>query len=343
MRSLITLKHVQVENANAIAGVTWGFPAISNFLGFKHAISRKLKHYADLSLGSCAVVCHRHDVQAYQPGDRGDYVFSLTRNPLTKEEKSPSFVEEGRMHMDVTLIIECDFKHTQLDFDLEYDDDEAQVRHLIDWLYQTAIMQRLAGGTIKAIQSIEFDPVPTQADELAVFTRRKLMRLLPGYLLVDRNDLLRNHHQEQVLIDQEASLLDSWLDFVAIKSRSIKNKLDGEYELANQDDEVPQSDEGKAIWERLPKPASGWLVPITTGYTAISPLYKAGEVKRTRDSTTPFRFVESVYSIGQWISPHRITDMRSVLWHYQQKGSSYLCVNNFVQQPQSSTESAGSE
>jgi CRISPR-associated protein Csy2 len=40
MSSLILLRRVRVENANAIAGLTYGFPAITHFLGFSHALSR---------------------------------------------------------------------------------------------------------------------------------------------------------------------------------------------------------------------------------------------------------------------------------------------------------------
>ena len=36
MSSLILLRRVRVENANAIAGLTYGFPAITHFLGFSH-------------------------------------------------------------------------------------------------------------------------------------------------------------------------------------------------------------------------------------------------------------------------------------------------------------------
>jgi CRISPR-associated protein Csy2 len=34
MSSLILLRRMKVENANAIAGLTYGFPAITHFLGF---------------------------------------------------------------------------------------------------------------------------------------------------------------------------------------------------------------------------------------------------------------------------------------------------------------------
>ncbi|WP_234004635.1 type I-F CRISPR-associated protein Csy2, partial [Cronobacter sakazakii] len=33
MSSLILLSHLRVENANTVAGLTWGFPAITHFLG----------------------------------------------------------------------------------------------------------------------------------------------------------------------------------------------------------------------------------------------------------------------------------------------------------------------
>ncbi|HHH1607741.1 TPA: type I-F CRISPR-associated protein Csy2, partial [Yersinia enterocolitica] len=39
MSYLIVLRHVQVENANAISGLTYGFPAMTHFLGYTHALS----------------------------------------------------------------------------------------------------------------------------------------------------------------------------------------------------------------------------------------------------------------------------------------------------------------
>src|SRR5699024_3045395 len=105
MGNLLVLRHLKVENANAIAGHTWGFPAISNFLGFTHALSRKTEPALELTLSDCGVVCHRSQVQAYQPSGWGDWVFALSRNPLTRESKTAAFVEEGRMHLDISLII----------------------------------------------------------------------------------------------------------------------------------------------------------------------------------------------------------------------------------------------
>ncbi len=66
-------------------------------------------------------------------------------------------------------------------------------------------------------------------------------------------------------------------------------------------------------------------VGSVTGYRAISPLYAPGEVDKTRDPHTPFRFVESLYGIGEWRGLHRITDLRQLLWGYHQEGDNYLC------------------
>jgi CRISPR-associated protein Csy2 len=66
-------------------------------------------------------------------------------------------------------------------------------------------------------------------------------------------------------------------------------------------------------------------VPITNGYKAISPIYPAGEVANTRDSTTPVCFVEAVHSIGEWRSLHRIQQVSDMLWHYRQEQDWYLC------------------
>jgi CRISPR-associated protein Csy2 len=42
MSQYIVVNRIKVQNANAIAGFTWGFPAITNFLGFVQNLSRKL-------------------------------------------------------------------------------------------------------------------------------------------------------------------------------------------------------------------------------------------------------------------------------------------------------------
>jgi hypothetical protein len=52
-------------------------------------------------------------------------------------------------------------------------------------------------------------------------------------------------------------------------------------------------------------------------------------VVQARDATTPLRFVESVFSIGQWISPHRLRDAAQLIWWptYDEATGLYRCRN----------------
>lgn len=42
MSYLLLLPHIRIENANAVSGLTWGFPSMTHFLGYVHALSRKV-------------------------------------------------------------------------------------------------------------------------------------------------------------------------------------------------------------------------------------------------------------------------------------------------------------
>jgi CRISPR-associated protein Csy2 len=322
MKSLLILRNIKVENANAIAGLTYGFPAISSFLGFTHALSRSLEKDHGLRLGGCAVVCHHHHVRTHQPAGWGDHVFSLTRNPLTKDANSPAFVEEGRMHMEVSLVIECDF--TGDDFDFGTGNYEQDVRQFESAILNKVLTQRLAGGTIQAMRRtrpVEFVGIPEDNDKKEAFRRVQMRRLLPGFVLVDRSDLLSAHFQKRRADNPKAELIDAWLDFAALKYGAQADQQAGT--------KTDESAAAKVTWQRIPKPADGWLVPMASGFKAISPLYPNGAVANTRDATTPFRFVESAYSVGQWISPHRIQALEQLFWRYRIDADWYLCRNSY--------------
>jgi len=310
MQTLLVLRNLTVENANAICGHTYGFPAVSHFLGFTHALSRDLYAELGLSLGGCAIVCHEHQVHAYQPGDRGDYVFALTRNPLTKEGKTSAFVEEGRMNMTVSLVVECHFSTMDLDFGgASYEEDLGRIT---TFLSQKILSRRLAAGTITNIDSIEFVTLDDRPERA---TRNLLFSLLPGFVLCDQSQLLSAHFQVLQQTNPEVELTDAWMDFFALKQHAVS------------DVENPQEgDPGR--WEYLPKPGPGWIVPLAVGYKAISPLYHNDEVERTRDAETSFRFVELTYGIGQWQSPHRCRNLNELIWRYHQEDDWYLCRQN---------------
>lgn len=321
MSAVLLLRHLKVENANAIAGHTWGFPAISNFLGFTHALSRKTEPELGLTLSGCGVVCHRSQVQAYRTGGWGDWVFALSRNPLTKESKTAAFVEEGRMHLDISLIIRVEGRI------LSGDDHLTELQNQLAQMIKTL---RLAGGTIRDLSSVELHSIPYNEEAETKLTCKLMRSLLPGFALVSRAGTLAEHLGNLQQQNPQTEPLEAWLDFAALKYKAAEPNKFSE-DLAN---------DAPAEWVRVPKPASGWLVPITIGYRAISELYEPGTVARTRDTHTPFRFVESVYSVGQWLSPHRIVRWEDLLWHYQADPDTggYLCANHW--QPEEEVETS---
>ena len=374
MSQFILINRIKVQNANAIAGFTWGFPAITHFLGFTHNLARKLavvENFNDIALTGCAVIAHEHHVHTYRPSY--DTEFTQSRNPpyLASHDKAntPPVIEEGKMNLIVSLLIgyEGNIGNRQERF--------------INWLAKNCLLQRLAGGTILNIKDIE---THTPEDNNISRIKRKL---LPGFVLKDRSSYLEKHYLAMQKKNHKVEFLDAWLDFIALKQKARpKSDLINKYFKKQQQDssydleifklwqthlqEIPfQQDnianelkgyfnnlekeksnekllkqwqeycfptqETQADWEYIPKPEAGYLVPIMTGYKAISPVYKNSEVASTRDSETDVCFVESAHSIGEWQSIHRIKTSKEIaqcLWHYHYEENWYLCKQNTEQQ-----------
>lgn len=300
-RNYLLIKKLSVQNANAIAGLTYGFPAMTNFLGFVHALSRKLTPDLNLSLGGVAVVSHHQQVHVRQPKGWGDYVFALTRNPLTSQGKTAPINEEGRMNLQVSLLVDVEGFIAGA---------EQLSQRLIEELTHLIPQLRLAGGQIMSFESIELLTGEVQQQQA-------VRQLMPGSVLVDRSDYLADHFKALKANNSEISLFDAWCDFVQIKHQAQK-----------VDHELEEVDSEQATWNYVQKPNAGYLVPIATGYCAISPLYEAGEITNMRDTTTPARFVETAYSIGEWLSVHRLTNIEAGLWRYQYSEPWYLATNN---------------
>lgn len=295
----LALRKMTVENANAIAGLTWGFPAISHFVGFSHLLSRQLDSCFGVRLNGCAVIVHQHQVHAYKRN--GWHIFAQTRNPLTKEGETAPIVQEGRMHFVASVLMPFSCNSPDL--------DTAQIEQTVRQLCFTG---RLAGGTITKFD-YQLLNEPADLDRNDAFHRKTLLRFLPGFALVERSQYLAKHHIERLKQNNEAELVDTLLDFVALKN-------------------VAEIENDKINWRRSPKPERGWLVPINIGYQAISELYRAGTVAGARSMNEPFRFVESVYTIGEWISPHRVKSLNDLVWRYKAEPETgrYLCCNDCV-------------
>ncbi len=294
------LPHLRIHNANALSSpFTIGFPAMTAWLGFVHALQRKLNQrgFTDLELISTAIVSHSCDLQTYK-GD-GDYVASIvgTGNPLEpKSEKDKpdgyavrsSFIEEARCNLDVSLLIEYQGQPSE--------EERFMEPQFISELCQLISTMKIAGGDI-----LHFDkPVTKSVDEANEGEIRQLIRsLMPGYVLIERRELMDEAMKEG------ADALDAMLSYLTINHNCEKTEKD------------------QIVW-RSQRKVPGWIIPIATGFHGISEL---GQAKNQRDPTVPHRFAESVVTLGEFVMAHRIRELDDMLWQYHVdlENNLYLC------------------
>jgi CRISPR-associated protein, Csy2 family len=297
---LLILPRLRVQNANAISSpLTHGFPSMTAFLGLMWALARKLEaHDLPLAFDSVGVICHDFDEQVTE----GGYVkaFRLTRNPVDKDGGSAAIVEEGRMHMEITLIFGISGGFVELD------------EHAHDAIAQTVAFElagmRIAGGSVLPSGDWRSRPALLRfgddAEDVCRRFRHLRRRWLPGFALVCRDDLLRARLDQLREAASETTALDALLDLSRFNWRPVRPDAESDGASATA---------AKVEWK--PEPRPGWIVPIPVGFGALSGLLPAGEVQSARDRDTPFRFVESLYSIGQWVSPHRLDNAEQLLWY----------------------------
>lgn len=332
MSQYLVLSQMDVQNANSIAGLTWGYPAITHFLGFTHALSRKLSlKYTgdyDTELSGCAAISHLLQNKVYQPKPFADFEFIQSKNPpvLAKHKNgSPPIIEEGKLNLTVSLVIELNKSLTLT---------TEQIHSFEQKVMEMCYGMRLAGGIILNIKQIKLLSASTENQHKDML--RKIKRLtMPGFILLDRSNYLNEHYQtlldthEQNGGNPPPQLLDAWLDFSALQYKASPHLKDGKTE---PDDSTP------ADWAYVKKPKPGYLVPLVTGYKAISELYEAGNVSNTRDEVTPSRFVEAVHSIGEWKGMHSVKNLPDVIWRYVHDGQWYLCKQNLSSESTTATD-----
>jgi len=331
--ALLVLPHLYVQNANAISSpLTHGFPSITAFVGLMWALQRKLdRRGIPLKLEKVGVICHRHEEQA-----ASGYVktFRLTRNPVGKDGNTAAIVEEGRIHLDMTVI----FQVTQpVEPGKRSDLTSGNEERLKEWAEEIGVIvssMRIAGGTIlppvRGQRAPWMEVLPDDSSEQVNTFVRWRRRWLPGYALVERSGMLAERHRKLRETRPEATLLDAWLHAARFNYQPDVEKTSKDVTTGSEAQHVESK---KVHWSDPARPkGSGWIVPIPVGYAALEKEPRpAGNVANARDASIPFVFVEPVYSIGEWISPHRLSSVNDLLWQPEfnaQKGL-YRCCNRY--------------
>lgn len=284
--NVLILPHLKIHNANALSSpFTIGFPAMTAWLGFVHALERKLSQagLSDLMLHSAAVVSHRCDVQTHK--GEGDFVHSIigTANPLDKDGSRSAFIEEARCHLDVSLVIEW-----------SGNEEQVQQPEFTQQLQVVLATMKVAGGDLISVGKPSVKSVITEQD-----TAQVLRQLMPGYVLIERRDLMIDAMQ------QGDDAIDALLGYLTVHHH------------------CEQLEDQSVVWYSQRK-TSGWIVPIATGFQGISPL---GEAKNQRDPSVPHRFAESVVTLGEFVMAHKIKHLDDILWQYHPdlENDLYLC------------------
>lgn len=308
-KTYLLLRQVKIHNANAFSSpLTIGFPAMTAWLGAMHALERKLRRNEALSgirLKKLAVSCHDFNLQTYK--GPGDYVNSviITSNPLRKKGASferPPFIEEARVHLTVSLLIEVDGLSSS-----NYSIFNEKTTKALNGM-------KIAGGDILAFSPID-DPIKSTStrgsrillvdEDSEKDVRRAIRSLMPGYVLIERRRLLRQRQEEQ----EQQDTLQALLDLLALH-----------YEY----------DDAHDTWHLQPREEQGWLVPIVTGFKGLTPL---GHVANQRDASTLHRFAEPVLTLGEFKMPHHFQDINQMMWQYQydEDKDLYVCVNEQIE------------
>lgn len=197
---LITLPYIKVHNANAMSSpYTIGFPAMTAWLGAVHALQRKLQvqGFEQIRFDAVGVVCHHLDLQTHKDVNAYESVIIGTANPLDKSGKRPSFIEEARCHLEVSLVLEYQgiYQNEMADF--------------LSKLSEILSTLKMASGDVLSFKT----PVANVVNDET--QHRKLMaQLMPGYALIERKELM----QEAMEAGQDA--LDALLDGLKVTHSS---------------------------------------------------------------------------------------------------------------------------
>ncbi|KZX37801.1 type I-F CRISPR-associated protein Csy2 [Wohlfahrtiimonas chitiniclastica] len=309
-RYFLKIPHLSIHNANALSSpLTIGFPAITSWLGAMHALERHLRQQPDLDsvrLTQLAVSCHDFHLRTHK--GRGDFVHSVinARNPMQLKKKrekgepddtaeSSPFIEEPLCDLRVTLLMEVTGAI------IKSSDVRAALVKACD---QYVMRMKFASGDVMSVKECQW--VSIDGDDDRADHRHIARELMLGNVLVEARDVMAKAMEENPEKDAITILLDH---------------------LAIQHEATPNEHNDSAQWSSSRLGDHGWLVPISVGFQALSPV--TDPILNQRDDVTPHCFAESILTLGRFVMPHRCESLSSLFWsyHVDEAQGLYLCRN----------------
>lgn len=164
--AIMVIPKIKIIGASALS--SWGvigFPSMTAWLGAMHALQRRL----GFKVTRVGVVSHKFRMHAYKI--RGGIYHSLTGElgPSDHKLQAPSFKEEAKCNLTVSLIVE---------FDGDID---------ADTVWSEIYKMKIASGDVTSVRK----PIIFKGlGELE--TRNAVVRsVMPGYVLIERRDLVQ--------------------------------------------------------------------------------------------------------------------------------------------------------
>lgn len=298
----LLLNKLDVRKANSLSGhFAYGFPSITAFKGFTHALTRAL-HQSDkpelngLSLRGVMVACHDHEIygikDTYNNIRFSQFSFPASTmsqvGALVRDKRLPSITEQAYVDMVVSLVIEV----------VSEDSITPAIQEGLErFIFDFTRKGRVAGGVVQynlseeQVAYLEYEDL----DDIAYM-------ISDSYILTDAQELMRQYLEE----NPSKNALDAILD---LSSQKIKPTLDEDGIIKMQRQPIDDKYKGLAV--------------MSVGYQGIAPAissrYFKGSISQHQDGVKT-QYVEAVYSFVKWELPHvlRLNNfLRHSFWMYE--------------------------
>jgi CRISPR-associated protein Csy2 len=242
-----------------------GYPMPTAVAGFGYKLRLDVEKILGEDLfehGGTAVIVHSHtELQGH------------SKNPQEDKDKARAgagapIIDEFRAKAVLSFVVSLEERDADSDYKSELmEAAEALGRRVPEWIFAGGKVMPIVGGR-HATKTSYASP-----ETLA----RTLRRLPPGYLLIDRHDLMVER------VEAGRDTLDALLDLLEAT----------EVEIEGDGDERP-----KKVWRRRQR---GWIVPLSVGFQAIE-RPRVRSKARVNDGRTPHVYAETIYSVGEYRS-----------------------------------------
>jgi CRISPR-associated protein Csy2 len=313
----LLLDRMKVQAANGLSSpLTYGFPALSGFVGFSHALCRRLRESLAVNVDGVLVANHHYRVHRYRPHRYADYTFIQSRNPILRSGKTAAIVEQAKVDLTVSLVLRM-----TVDDDRMLEECDPAFEEVVT---RAVLQMRLCGGSVHGVEEIRV------LSDLADVS----LAVLPGFVLNDGSDRLVEIQAKLRRTNPNATGLDALVEQCTLyqvpeaDETADQDPNDGPTgELSSigaleEGTDHPLESSGEPINEPVKwrtkgeAQRGGWYVPIPMGYQSISAHLDKGALVNSRSNQYRSVFVESVYGLGKWEFPTRIAEIGNCFWRY---------------------------